>query len=90
MVGITNYFFKHFHLSEQEAKEAVGGSISMEFIVAETGAVTNARITRSGDPSMDAAALRVMKSMPRFHPGRQNGVPVKVKLIMHIPCIKLQ
>jgi TonB family protein len=90
MGGIVTYFFRHFQLSAREAKDFMGGSVYLEFVVNEAGDATHARITRSGGRSIDAAALRVIQSMPCFHPGRQKGVPVKVKLTIPISCIKPQ
>ena len=90
LAGIMSYFFRHFHSTKLEAKGATGGSVHLEFIVTETGEVTNARIIRSGGSSIDAAALRVISSLPRFRPGRHNGVPVCVKLTLPISCIKIQ
>ena len=50
------------------------------FIVEPNGGVSGVGILRSaGDPSLDQEAVRVVQSMPRWNPGKQNGQAVRVK-----------
>lgn len=53
--------------------------ILYEFTVTETGEVSNACIIENINPNVDAAVLKAVYSLPRFLPGRQKGVPVKVR-----------
>lgn len=90
MPGVLHYFFQHFHLTKQQSDNATGGSVYLTFVVSETGAVTQTRIVRSGGSIIDTEALRVVRGMPRFRPGRLHGVPVRVRLTLPISCIKPQ
>ncbi|MBF9223829.1 TonB family protein [Hymenobacter ruricola] len=54
------------------------------FVVTETGEVTNARILKSLNRRVDAAVLQAVRALPRFHPGRHQGVPVRVRLTLLI------
>ena len=49
------------------------------FVIQKDGSVTEARIARSVDPELDAEALRIVKAMPNWTPGTQDGKPVNVR-----------
>lgn len=55
------------------------GIVIVQFVVDADGSVTNAHVITSVDPYLDEEALRVIKSMPRWTPGKLNGKPVRVK-----------
>ena len=55
------------------------GRVIVTFVIQKDGSVTNARIVRSVDPELDAEALRIVKAMPNWTPGTQDGKPVNVK-----------
>lgn len=56
----------------------IKGKVFVQFIIDKEGKVTNVEIIRGVDPSLDKEALRVVKSMPSWKPGKQRGKPVKV------------
>ena len=69
----------------KEAYEAkIQGRVAVSFVVRKDGSISNAKISRSVAPVLDAEALRVVQSMPKWIPGRQNGEPVNVKYIVPI------
>ena len=55
------------------------GRVIVTFVIQKDGSVTKARIARSVDPELDAEALRIVKAMPNWTPGTQDGKPVNVK-----------
>ena len=55
------------------------GRVIVTFIVEKDGSITNAKVTRSVDPAFDKEALRVINSMPKWIPGKQNGQNVRVR-----------
>ena len=63
---------------EARIKGAQGRAI-VTFVVEKDGSISNPRVVKSVDPSLDAEALRVINSMPKWNPGKQNGEPVRVK-----------
>ena len=63
---------------EARIKGAQGRAI-VTFVVEKDGSISNPRMVKSVDPSLDAEALRVINSMPKWNPGKQNGEPVRVK-----------
>lgn len=66
-----------YPVSAQKAKEQ--GRVVVQFIVEKDGAVTGVKTVRSVTPVLDAEAVRVIKAMPKWTPGRQGGQPVRVK-----------
>ena len=66
-----------YPVSAQKAKEQ--GRVVVQFIVEKDGAVTGVKTVRSVTPALDAEAVRVIKAMPKWTPGRQGGQPVRVK-----------
>ena len=61
-----------------ETDECVDGQIIVQFVVTKTGEVGDVKIVRHLHPMFDKEAVRVVKSLPKFIPGRMNGVPVNV------------
>ncbi|MGM9705836.1 MAG: energy transducer TonB [Prevotella sp.] len=61
------------------AENGVQGRVVVGFVVERDGSITDVRIEKSIDPSLDREAERVVKGMPRWIPGKQNGSPVRVK-----------
>ena len=60
------------------------GRVIVTFIVQKDGSVTHAKIAKSVDPELDAEALRIVKGMPKWTPGTQNGKPVNVKYTLPV------
>ncbi|MBR3123650.1 MAG: energy transducer TonB [Prevotella sp.] len=60
-------------------ENGVQGRVVISFVVEKDGSITDVRVVRSVDPSLDKEAARVVKSMPRWIPGKQNGAAVRVK-----------
>ena len=54
------------------------GQVYVNFIVSKDGIVTDAKISRGVDPSLDKEALRIVNNMPKWKPGSQAGEPVSV------------
>ncbi|MBO1363386.1 energy transducer TonB [Prevotella sp. A2931] len=60
-------------------ENGVQGRVVVSFVVERDGSITDVRVVRSVDPSLDKEATRVVKSMPNWIPGKQNGSTVRVK-----------
>lgn len=59
-------------------ESGIQGRVFVSFVVDQTGTVTNVRVARPLDPSLDKEAIRVVKAMPKWTPGFQRGRAVKV------------
>ena len=60
-------------------ENGVQGRVVVSFVVERDGSITDVQVVRSVDPSLDREAQRVVKSMPKWIPGKQNGQAVRVK-----------
>jgi protein TonB len=60
-------------------ENGVQGRVVVSFVVEKDGSITDVKVVKSVDPSLDKEAARVVKSMPRWIPGKQNGSAVRVK-----------
>ena len=60
-------------------ENGVQGRVVISFVVERDGSITDVKVARSVDPSLDREAQRVVKSMPNWIPGKQNGSAVRVK-----------
>ncbi|MCL2072345.1 MAG: energy transducer TonB [Marinilabiliaceae bacterium] len=56
----------------------ITGKVTVQFVVEPTGDVSNVKVLRPVDPSLDREAIRVVQSLPRFKPGKQRNRPVRV------------
>ena len=62
------------------AGSSVGvGVLAQGVGVERDGSITDVKVMRSVDPSLDREAQRVVRAMPRWKPGKQNGSAVRVK-----------
>jgi TonB family protein len=62
----------------------IEGRTVIQFIVEKDGSVSTAKVLRGFDAECDAEAARVIKSLPKFIPGKQNGKPVRVYYVIPI------
>lgn len=71
------------------AENGIQGRVVLKFVVSKDGSISNIQIVRSLDPSCDKEAIRVIKGMPKWIPGMQNGHPVAVYFTLPV-LFKLQ
>ena len=60
-------------------ENGVQGRVIVQFIIEKDGSISDVEISRSVFSSLDREALRVVKAMPKWNPGKVNGIPVRVK-----------
>ena len=61
-------------------ENGIQGRVICQFVVNKDGSIVDVEVVRSGgDPSLDKEAIRVIKSMPKWKPGKQRGKAVRVK-----------
>jgi periplasmic protein TonB len=65
-------------------ENGVQGKVMVRFVVSKSGDVTDAKVVRSLDPYCDKEAIRVVRMLPRWIPGKQNGVNVPVYYVVPI------
>ncbi|MBW0023164.1 energy transducer TonB, partial [Segatella copri] len=60
------------------------GRVNVVFIVNEDGSLSDVKVIRSIIPELDKEAIRVVKSMPKWNPAKQNGKAVKMKYVVPV------
>ncbi len=79
----------HINYPAAASEEGVQGRVVVEFVVSKTGAIENVKVLRGRHQALDKEAVRVVKAMPKWQPGRNNGQPVKVTYTLPV-SFKLQ
>lgn len=77
-LALLKYIHDHVDYPMIARENGVQGKVLIQFIVDEEGNATKAEIVRSVDANLDKEALRVIKTLPKFKPGKQRGKAVKV------------
>ncbi|MBP5257618.1 MAG: energy transducer TonB [Prevotella sp.] len=82
--AMMKFMKNNIRYPEALKKNKVQGMVLVQFVVDQTGRITNPVVKRSIEPSLDAEALRVVRAMPKWNPGKQNGKPVKVRYTLPV------
>ena len=77
--ALMEYLSKNVKYPVVAQENGVQGRVVVSFVVERDGSITDVNIVRSVDPSLDREAARVVSSMPKWIPGKQNGSTVRVK-----------
>jgi len=81
---LLKFISKNLVYPAKDLANNVQGKVVVRFVVSKSGVVDNVEVIRSLTPSADNEAIRVVKSLPRFIPGKQNGVNVSVWYVLPI------
>ena len=76
--ALMKFLSSHINYPPMAAENNVQGKVILQFVVEKDGHVGEVKIARAVDKDLDREAVRVVKSLPKFIPGRQNGHPVRV------------
>lgn len=78
------YIQKNLKYPDIAAENGIQGRVFVSFVVEPNGEVSNVRVVRGVDPSLDREAVRVVESSPKWTPGKQRGKPVRVSFTFPI------
>ena len=84
MAGLMEYFKKNLRYPEEAKKAGMQGRVVVQFLINKNGAISDASVLRSVDRLLDAEAVRLVRSMPRWKPGMQKGKAVTVKYTLPV------
>lgn len=76
--ALMKYLSEHTKYPVVAQENGVQGRVTVQFVVEKDGSISDVHVLRGVDPSLDKEAVRVVKSMPRWTPGKQNGITVRV------------
>ena len=77
--ALFEYLSKSIKYPVEAEKNDIQGRVIVTYVVECDGSITDVNVVKSVDPSLDQEAIRVVKAMPRWIPGKQDGKPVRVK-----------
>ena len=78
-IAMLKYIMENMKYPEQAMKEGIQGRVAVRFIVEKDGSISNVEPVLSVHPLLNKEAVRVVESMPKWTPGKQNGKPVRVR-----------
>ena len=83
-IAMLQYLMKNIKYPEQAVKEGIQGRVTVRFIVEKDGSISDVKPVLSVHPLLNKEAVRVVKSMPKWTPGKQNGKPVRVRFVVPV------
>ncbi len=82
--NIFKFLSDNIHYPQIAIENQIQGRVYCEFVVNRDGSIVDVKVVRSVDPSLDREAVRVINSMPKWHPGMQRDKAVRVKYTLPI------
>lgn len=82
--ALMAYLSSHVKYPAVAEENGIHGRVTVQFVVEKDGSVTDVKTMKSVDPSLDREAERVVRSMPKWIPGKQNGSAVRVKYFVPV------
>lgn len=82
--GLRTYLNQNTRYPAVAQENGVQGRVVVSFVVGKDGHISDVTVVRSVDPSLDKEAVRVIRNMPRWTPGKQGGEPVKVRFTVPV------
>lgn len=84
MAALMKYIKDNLRYPEICREGAAMGRVNVVFIVNEDGSLSDVKVIRSIIPELDKEAIRLVKSMPKWNPAKQNGKAVKMKYVVSV------
>jgi protein TonB len=82
--ALMNYLNSNIKYPVIAEENGIQGRVVVQFVVGKDGSISNVHVVKSVDPSLDKEAVRVVKNMPRWIPGKQNGQSVTVRYTLPV------
>ena len=76
--ALLKWVADHIKYPAVAQENGIQGRVTVQFVVTKNGTVGQVKVVRGKDPDLDKEAIRVVKSLPKFTPGKMNGHPVNV------------
>lgn len=85
--GFYTYLAEEINYPSSALRLGVSGSVYVQFVIEKDGSITQAQVVKGIGAGCDEEALRVLNAAPPWNPGKQRGLPVRVKKIIPIRFI---
>lgn len=74
--ALSKWLSSHLVYPAQASQDDIQGRVVVKFVVGKNGSISQVQVIKGVHPALDAEAKRVVKSMPKWQPGKNNGQPV--------------
>lgn len=75
--NVNKWLASHLNYPVSAQENGIEGKVPIRFIVEKDGSISDVKVLKSVDRDLDKEAVRVVKSMPKWQPGKNNGIPVR-------------
>ena len=82
--ALSEYIEEHLSYPEEAEEMGLQGRVVITFVVDKDGSLTEPKVVKSVHPLLDTVAIRVVESMPKWNPGKQNGEAVRIQYTIPI------
>ena len=82
--ALMNYLNNNIKYPVIAEENGIKGRVVVQFVVGKDGHISDVKVAKSVDPSLDKEAVRVVKAMPKWIPGKQNGQAVTVRYTLPV------
>ena len=86
--ALMKFIMKESEYPKEAEKRGEQGTVVVSFVIEKNGMPSNFKIKNHATPTLDAAAIKVLKKMPKWKPGTIKGKTVRVKCVLPV-CYKL-
>lgn len=83
-MALLRYISRHMDYPQQARELGIEGTVYVQFVIGKDGSVTNVTVLRGIGHGCNKEAVRVIKSLPEWNPGKQRGKPVPVSFKMPV------
>ncbi|MBP5713320.1 MAG: TonB family protein [Prevotella sp.] len=84
MAALMEFLSKNIRYPKEAFEANKQGRVIANFVIETDGSISEAKVVKSVDPSLDEEAIRVINAMPNWTPGKQSGKAVRVKYTVPI------
>lgn len=82
--ALMSWLGQNVHYPVVAEENGIQGRVICTFVVERDGSISEVKVVKNVDPSLDKEAVRVIRSMPKWVPGKQNGKAVRVKYTLPV------
>ncbi len=82
--NVTKWIAKNVKYPQLAQENGIQGKVYIKFVIEKDGSITDVQVSRGVDASLDREAVRVIKAMPKWKPGKQRGKAVRVSYTLPI------
>lgn len=85
MMALTSYISRHIQYPKEAEQRRIEGSVTVSFIIEKDGSLSDVKVINSVHPLLDAEAVRVVKTLPKWNPSIVKGNPVRTSYSLPVP-----